>query len=189
MADDILGIIKTREEILEKVKETIEDSSCQFNDWNIGSVLRTISESFSDVGNQGYVDLYFWTLQAFDQYAQGEFLDLLASSYGLNRKAGTYAYGSVLTITISPSAETVTIPAGTRVSTSEPAPRFYHTTQDIVIAPGDTTGESPVQADIIGSAYNLPAYYISNIIDRSGIVKVENSEPLSGGEDTENDAD
>ena len=189
MADDILGIVKTRAEILEVVKEYIEDSSCQFNDWNVGSVLRTISESFSDVGHQTYVDLYFWTLQAFDQYAQGQFLDLLASSFGLTRKAGTYAYGSSLTVTISPSAETVTIPAGTRVSTSEPTPRFYHTTQDIVIAPGDISGTSPIQADILGMAYNLPAYYISNIIDLAGIVKVENTQPVTGGEDTENDLD
>lgn len=180
-------IIKPFEDILAEMKGIIEENQSQMTDWNPGSALRTICESSAHVNYLGYIDLLTYTLMAFPQYAVGIYLDEWASPFEVFRKMGSAASCSSVKIYVSPSGSIVTIPAGTRLATNEPAPRFYITTQDVVIQAGDSFGITPVVAEDIGTKYNCPPFYITRIINASGVAKVENTTAATGGEDEESD--
>jgi uncharacterized phage protein gp47/JayE len=151
--------------------------------------MRTISEAFSDIGEDCYIDLYQYLLQTWIHSSTGEWIDFHGTVWSQARKAGAKATCSNLEITINAQEATFTLPAGTIVSTNEPTPRYYETISEVVIDPGDTTGNTSIRAVAIGEAYNAPVHYISSIIDVAGIVKVDNLVEITGGEDAESDTD
>lgn len=183
-----MNILKTKEQILADIEAKLIALNSPLTDWNIGSIMRTISEAFSDIGEDCYIDLYQYLLQTWIHSSTGEWIDFHGTVWSQTRKAGAKATCSNLEITINAQESTFTLPAGTIVSTNEPTPRYYETISEIVIDPGDTTGNTSIRAVAIGEAYNAPVHYVSSILDVAGIVKVDNLVAITGGEDEETDA-
>lgn len=184
-----MNILKTREEILTVIEAKLVELNSPLTDWNIGSIMRVISEVFSDVGEDLYIDLYQYLLQTWIHSSTGEWIDFHGTVWSQTRKAGALATCSNLEITINAQDTTFTLPAGSVVTTNEPTPRQYETLTDIVIDPQDTTGNCAIRALVLGEAYNAPVHYVSSIVDVVGIVKVDNLVAITGGEDEESDAE
>lgn len=117
--------------------------------------------------------------------AVGENLDALGEIYyQIKRPAAKPAY-TTLRFTISEAqAGNITIPAGTRVSTSSGSPVF-ETTDDIIIAAGSTAAEGDAVSQGSGDAYNgYAAGQLNTLIDLfSYYESVTNTVVTSGGAD------
>lgn len=118
----------------------------------------------------------------FLQTNSGEYLDRRAAEYGLIRKDGTKATG---TVTITGNADVV-IPAGTLVATKSGL--SFETTQEAVI-PTDTV-DIPIQAASIGAKYNVAENQITELpVGVIGVSGVTNQTAASGGTDGETDGE
>ncbi len=129
-------------------------------------------------------DVYY---SAFIDTATGASLDLLASLVGFVRKQATKATGTVTFSRSTPAGSDITIPAGTRVATGDESVVF-RTTQVATLAAGTTSVDVPIEAVEAGSTGNVAANTITKIVDPiSGIEAVNNTNPTTGGSDTESD--
>lgn len=110
----------------------------------------------------------------------GEYLEKRAAEYGMTRKDGTYATGSVKFTGVD---ETV-IPKGSLVSTVSNL--IYETVGEVVIADGQAIAEIKSQA--IGDKYNVMANAINQIpVNINNIFTVTNESNILGGTDVEKD--
>ncbi len=180
--------ILTQEQILEQMRTYLEDNQSTLTDWNIGSILRSFCESNANVTSSLYQYLLYQILQNWFTTSSGQGLDRCAAEFSISRKDGSKATCSQCRFTINIQSTVFIIPIGTVVATREPTPRYYETTQEGTISVGDTTVTVAIQAIEKGSDYNCPAYYIAEVQNVKGIVSVENLEPVTGGEDTEDDS-
>ncbi|MFZ5987091.1 MAG: baseplate J/gp47 family protein [Bacillota bacterium] len=131
---------------------------------------------------QTYIELDGILEKAFAQTSYGEWLEKRAAEYGVYRKPGTCAYG---TITFYGADGTI-IPAGTLVQTK--AGLQYATLKQSVITSGYTTVE--IEAVLEGTQYNIPAKFISDLpVQLTGITSLENLNPITGGTDIETESD
>lgn len=113
----------------------------------------------------------------FLKYAKGAWLDVYAWAVDLERKAASKALG-VVTFTRETSAGELTIPAGTVVESPTLAGYIYRVlvTQDTTCPDGSLTFTAPVEAEQVGSAYNLgPGYYSILESPIPGIASVTNA--------------
>lgn len=121
------------------------------------------------------------------KYSRGDYLEVLASFWGLSRREATPAVG-VAEFTLSAVREDdIFIPKGTRVSPGEKI--FFSTDEDLIIRSPATTGRVGItcqQAGDIGNGY--AAGRISIIVDPVAYVaQVRNVEKTQGGADVEDD--
>ena len=129
-----------------------------------------------DVYYTGYID-----------FATGQSLDLIAALIGYKRIAAKKATGTVTFSRLTPASSDITIPAETRVATSDESVVFK-TTEAVTLAAGTTSVDAPIEAVEAGSAGNVAANTITKIMDPiSGIEAVNNPNPTEGGRDTETD--
>ena len=113
----------------------------------------------------------------------GEYLEKRASEYGLARKMGTKATG---TVTFTGTANTV-IPVSTLVQTAYGV-RFL--TDSAVTVGGGGTVNALITAEEIGEDYNVPAGDINQMtVTVAGITAVTNGADNSGGTNVETDAE
>ena len=120
--------------------------------------------------------------QLFPDTAESAFLDRIAGIWGISRKPATFSGGNAV-ITGTNGA---VVPSGTLYQ--DPNNNEYETTADITISNG--TVSVPVEADASGSAGNLPAGTVLNIVNPiAGIMSqaAVDSNGLNGGVDTETD--
>ena len=113
----------------------------------------------------------------FLKYAKGAWLDVYAWAVDLERKAASKALGFV-TFTRETSAGELTIPAGTVIESPTLAGYIYRVlvTQDPTCPDGSLTFTAPVEAEQVGSAYNLgPGYYSILESPIPGIASVTNA--------------
>lgn len=111
-----------------------------------------------------------------------EYIEKRAKEYGLSRKQGTYANG---TVTFTGNQNTV-IPKGSLVSTVTSL--LYETTEEVTIAQGETTVTAHVKAQEVGDKYNVLAHMIMSIpVSIIGISSVTNNDKLLGGTGIETD--
>lgn len=113
----------------------------------------------------------------FLKYAKGAWLDVYAWAVDLERKAASKAQG-VVTFTRETSAGELTIPAGTVIESPTLAGYIYRVlvTQDTTCPDGSLTFTAPVEAEQVGSAYNLgPGYYSILESPIPGIASVTNA--------------
>ena len=123
--------------------------------------------------------------------ASGEWLDLLAYAYGVERKPATRAEGTVTFSRVNTS-QAVNIPAGTRVRTLPLNGRILRmiTLADAVIPAGETGVDVLCIAEEAGSAYNLAeGYYALMDSDVPGVTSVTTGKDYltTLGADTETD--
>ena len=179
--------MKTFEEILADLKTYLEDHSSVLTDWNIGSILRTICELNAEVGSELYDELYHFLLQNYILTANGIWLDKCVGDFNITRKTGSKALISNVNFYINEQESNFTIPAGTKVITNEPNPKTFEVVEDIIIPSGQTVGSGQCRATDVGIEFNIPPYYLYQVIELPGIIKVENTTSGSGGEDYETD--
>ena len=135
--------------------------------------------------------IQFWLVLAlknsFHQYASGRWLDYCAYDCGLERKEATYAYGDVVVTTNRANVE---FPKGfvfSVPSENGSAAIDFETTEAHTCARPDTY-TFRVKAVLPGPASNVKADTI-NIMKNPvlGVEDIINTEPLSGGTDSESD--
>ena len=133
-----------------------------------------------------YVQADWVARQAFPQTAEGDYLDLHAQLRSLQRKAATYAVGT-LRFTAGEVSETDrAIPLGTVCMTAGLV--RFETTQAAVLKGGDTQVDVPAQALLAGSAGNISANTITAMaVAPVGIQSCSNPAPFLGGSDGETD--
>lgn len=116
--------------------------------------------------------------------AYGSLLDLRCAERGITRKAAVKAAGSV---TLS-GANGTAIPQATRVSTGGNSPLYFVTNTAVTISDGSVT--VAVTAEVAGVSGNVAVGAIKNVVGAlAGVLTVTNSVALSGGIDTETDAE
>lgn len=128
-----------------------------------------------------------WALtQSFPQSAAGKYLDYHGQLRGITRKSGHKA-GGILHFKIdSARAEPLRVPAGT-VCTTAGLVRFV-TTEDALIRAGALYADAAAEAEIVGTAGNVPAERITNMTRAPvGVTGVTNPAAFAGGSGEEDD--
>lgn len=128
-----------------------------------------------------------WALtQSFPQSAAGKYLDYHGQLRGITRKSGHKA-GGILRFKIdSARAEPLCVPAGT-VCTTAGLVRFV-TTEDALIRAGALYADAAAEAEIVGTAGNVPAERITNMTRAPvGVTGVTNPAAFAGGSGEEDD--
>lgn len=128
-----------------------------------------------------------WALtQSFPQSAAGKYLDYHGQLRGITRKSGHKA-GGILRFKIdSARAEPLRVPAGT-VCTTVGLVRFV-TTEDALIRAGALYADAAAEAEIVGTAGNVPAERITNMTRAPvGVTGVTNPAAFAGGSGEEDD--
>ena len=121
-------------------------------DRNPGSITRLLAESFAreyavlsrqleSVYRSGFIDT-----------ATGRNLDQIVALVGVARLTRTSAVGSVVFSRSSPASADITIPAGTRLSSSEPPAALFETSEARVLRRGTLSAEAPIRALTAGAA-------------------------------------
>ena len=129
----------------------------RLTDRNPGSVVRLLAESFAReyaVLSRQLESVYE---AAFLETAGGRDLDQVVALVGLARRDRTFAVGTAVFSRSSPAPADIFIPAGTRLSTAEPPPVPFATTEDRVLRRGELSVEAPIQAEVSGAAGVVPA--------------------------------
>lgn len=128
-----------------------------------------------------------WALtQSFPQSAAGKYLDYHGQLRGITRKSGHKA-GGILRFKIdSARTEPLRVPAGT-VCTTAGLVRFV-TTEDALIRAGALYADAAAEAEIVGTAGNVPAERITNMTRAPvGVTGVTNPAAFAGGSGEEDD--
>ena len=128
-----------------------------------------------------------WALtQSFPQSAAGKYLDYHGQLRGITRKSGHKA-GGILRFKIdSARAEPLRVPAGT-VCTTAGLVRFV-TTEDALIRAGALYADAAAEAEVVGTAGNVPAERITNMTRAPvGVTGVTNPAAFVGGSGEEDD--
>lgn len=128
-----------------------------------------------------------WALtQSFPQSAAGKYLDYHGQLRGITRKSGHKA-GGILRFKIdSARAEPLRVPAGT-VCTTAGLVRFV-TTEDALVRAGALYADAAAEAEVVGTAGNVPAERITNMTRAPvGVTGVTNPAAFVGGSGEEDD--
>jgi hypothetical protein len=169
-------------DLVQVASQRVYDASNQtLNDFSSGNPLAALIEGQAFA--QG--EFLFWA----NQLPQSILAEWIGPFLGAQRRIGSPA-SAQLFVTITPSDNTVTIPAGT-IFTSAPNQAdgqaySYVTTDDVNIPSGQTTIAFPVYSQYVGTQYNVPANSIT-VSPATGInfVGVTNPLPAVGGSDAE----
>ena len=153
----------------------VEGAVRLLTDRNPGSVTRLLAESFAReyaVLSRQMESIYE---AGFLDTAGGRDLDQLAALVGTRRRRRLSATGAVLFGRSTPAPADINIPAGTLLSTVEPPPVSFETSEDAVLQRGNLSVEVPVAAIAAGSGGIVPAGAI-RVVNRPilGIQTVEN---------------
>lgn len=142
-----------------------------------------IYDALSPVANQltkTYIDLDSILKKAFAQDAYDIWLDKRCAEFGVIRKPGVKATG---TVKFTGATGTV-IPTGFLVTTADQLD--FKTTEDVTIAAGVAT--APIEAYATGPQYNVPIGTINQISSaQAGVNNVINEVATTGGADIESD--
>lgn len=149
--------IKTYTQIVSDALTALAERTSITN-FNAGSVIRTITEVFSEVVGELYAYGADMLLNGFMDTATGYWLDRRCAEYNITRKAAVKAAGVVTFSRQVAKPTNITIPAGTVVLTpkdSNGVEYRFLTTEEKILVTGDTEVEVPVEAEEAGSAYNV----------------------------------
>ena len=163
--------------------------------WDV-SVGSAIYKVFEAVSNElaTAINTNTLTSYSFDVNSKsGIALDSFVNIFGINRRLGTRAVGSVSFSISSPASQVIIIPIGTQVfvpgSQSTTGNNIYFSTVSTAfIGIGQTEVQVPVQAILPGSFSNVQANSITSVTTALiGSPTVINYSPIQGGTDTETD--
>jgi hypothetical protein len=162
-------------------------------DVSVGSPVYKIFESFANELATA-INTNTLTSYSFDVNSKsGIALDSFVNIFGINRRLGTRAVGSVSFSISSPAAQILTIPIGTQIfvpgSQSLTGNNiFFATVATAFIGIGQTEVQVPIQAVLPGSFSNVQSQTITSVTTAIlGSPSVTNFSPTQGGADTETD--
>ena len=162
-------------------------------DVSVGSATYKIFESISNELATA-INTNTLTSYSFDVKSKsGIALDAFVNIFGINRRLGTRAVGSVSFSLSSPANQILIVPIGTQVfvpgSQSNTGNNIYFTTvATAFIGIGQTEVQVPIQAVLPGSFSNVQAQTITSVTTALiGSPSVINYTPSQGGTDTETD--
>lgn len=160
----------------------------QLTDRNPGSVVRLLSESFAREYAVLSRQLEAVYKAGFLDTAAGRDLDQLAVLVGITRRLLTFAAGTVVFGRSTPAPADIFVPAGTRVSSSQPPLVIFETTVETPLRRGNLSVEIPIQAVSSGAAGIVPADTIT-VMHRPilGIETVTNTVPTQFAASSEDD--
>ena len=154
----------------------------------MGSVTRLLAESFAReyaVLSRQLEGIY---QAGFLDTATGRDLEQQAALVGVVRRRRLSAGGSVVFSRTSPAPADIFIPAGTKLTTAQPPPSVFETTEDRTLQRGNLSVEAPVSA-VLPGATGLVAANVISIINRPilGIDSLVNPQPtrFSGADETD----
>jgi hypothetical protein len=172
--------------------DSMRDSSTALSDFEVGSVTRTLVESFAFELSALYEKMYLAYLAGFVDTAEGAQLDRVVAILGIKRNLPDFAEGEV-TFFRDAGGPDILIPLGTMVATedSEEKPKkAYVTLEDRILAETEIAAVVKVRAFERGEEQVTPAETII-VMPRPvpGIKAVINNQPtrLSGKRRTETD--
>ena len=121
------------------------------------------------------------------KYSRGDYLDVLASFWGLTRREAAPAVGVVEFTLSAVREEDILIPKGTRVSPGNKL--FYQTDEDLVIRSPSTSGQVGITCQVPGQTGNgYQVGTINIVVDPIAYVDhVSNVGKTQGGADIEDD--
>lgn len=128
-------------------------------DFEVGSVARTLTESFSYEIALLYEQMRLVYLSAFVDTAEGQQLDMVVSILGVTRGEPDFAEG-VVTLQRDAGNEDISIPFGTLVATvdtPESPKKVYRTVEPKILLKNQTATDVRVQALNRGEAEVVPA--------------------------------
>lgn len=180
---------KTYNEVLESLMENARQIFGYEMDLSTGTILgqklRTNAVEITALW-QALEGAYY---SAFVSSAEGQSLDRVVALVGITRKAATAATG-IVTFSVSEAGTVdISIPAGSEVGTSDES-ILFKTSEAGTLPAGETSVDVPVIAQDPGNEGNVSSATIVSIISTlSGIDTVTNPAAMTGGGDSEADAD
>lgn len=143
------------------------------------SLLGILLIVFAGAVNLLYGFLFWLSKQLFLDTAEDEFVDRQARSYGMSRRAATFAEGEVQFVGVA----TTPIPEGTKVQNADGV--LYSTTVAIILD-GGGLGQSPIICDVAGTTGNITDTTMQLETPISGVnTDVNVLVAPNGGEETE----
>jgi uncharacterized phage protein gp47/JayE len=145
-------------------------------DYNIGSIVRTLSEAMGSVEEIEGVEAQAQALQALVYSAY--------SAFGISPLPATGAVGNVTFSTLSqqplPSGQSVLIPLNSIIQTA--AGIQFTTTTNAVLVSGTISISVPIQAISLGAASNVPSNTVNQLVTGLAYpLSVTNPLPTAGG--------
>ena len=167
-----------------------ESGKALLTDRNIGSLTRTLAESFARELAVLRKQLELVYKSGFIDTAEGPALDMVVALLDLSRKSREYAAGRVRFFRDSPAPADIYIPEGTRVSTDVNPPASFVTTIAKTLRRGQLAVEIDVLAEAKGPSGAVAAKTIT-VINQPilGISGVTNDAPTVFGGAGESDAE
>jgi len=159
-------------------------------DRNVGSLTRTLAESFARELAVLRKQLELVYQSGFVDTAEGTALDMVVALFGLTRKKGDFSTGVVRFFRDTPAPADIFIPDGTRVSTAVNPPVSFVTTVSKTLRRGQLAVEAEVRSEVRGPAGVVPAKSIT-VINQPilGINSVSNDAVTVLGGANESDAE
>jgi len=184
---------RTVSQIVDEMKFDIMRRNPQLSYWGPLSVIRTIVEAFAVQLYEVEKEIERTERVLFIDSATGSDLDrLIKDRLPEGRHPGTKASGIVVFSRDTPATSDITIPAGTRLAAVHPTMDtiYFVTTEDAIIAVGETSVSTNAVAEKEGINGNVVAYAINHMVSTiPGVVRVENPYPFTGGSNEESDDD
>lgn len=181
-------VFKSFTQILQDMMNNLTANS-KVTDMNRNSVVRTLLEVLAYELDNNYYVMEQLVDQFFIDTAVGSFLEMRAGEYGVIRKPGTKATGTVTASRSTPAPFSQLIPLGTVFETEDGTVQLT-STADVTININATSIPIPVEAVVAGSAGNLQSGLALKQVGVaiSLIEQVTVASPgLSGGTDGESD--
>jgi len=185
--------MKTRDEILEELISSIETNTDLSNLENESSVAGIILRALAAGLEPVYTEIENARQLMDPSSASGSMLDIIGAMYGMSRSSASVAtsMNGVTFTTVSGngwSGDSVTIPAGTLVWSSQYPSIKYKTTTSVTFVSGTVSGMTGLTATVSGSGANAVAGKIDSFQHaKSGSIKVTNPYSIDTGLDNESD--
>jgi uncharacterized phage protein gp47/JayE len=165
----------------------VQSDPVPLTDLNVGSVTRTIVETFARELALGYLNLQHVYDSAFLDTAEGSSLDRVVALVGVTRLPAGFPVAKLTFTRGAGGPGRITVPAGTAVT--DAAGNRYLTLAEITLEPNETSrevqagGESPATPVVGAGALARTEVTVA------GISKVTNAEPARALATAESDAD
>ena len=183
--------IPTTEDLLNEYLVNMVSTATGVTDISVGSKMWSIGYTVARQQSSIYYTLHFYRKQSYVLTATGKYLDLHGIEVGILRHQATSATGTVVFYRDAPAPIDIVIPAGTIVSTpivsSNIPTSKYSTSEDVILAVGETEVSAPVSALTAGPDGNLPAGSVNRIESTLPGAQRVTSGVISGGQEIEED--
>ena len=178
--------MKTYKSILDTMQNAYFEKTGDIVDWHsdLGARLQTVASELLSL--YAYSD--FVLRQAMIPTAAGEYLDNHAALRGIVRKTASKAVGALTFYLAEPQETAVPIPVGTVCSMKDKPFVQFITTQEGLLAAGETAVTVSAEATRAGADGNAPAATVTVMVNPpSEIFGVTNAAAFQGGYDAESD--